>query len=126
MKNNLVIELSNIKKIYDLGKFDSKHFARKLMGNKKIATLTALDNINLDISSNERVALIGDNGAGKSTLLKIISKITVPTKGLVNISGSVSSLLEAGVGFHPELNGIENIYLNGAILGMNRREVQKK
>lgn len=126
MKNNLVIELSNIKKIYDLGKFDSKYFARKLMGNKKIATMTALDNINLDISSNERVALIGDNGAGKSTLLKIISKITVPTKGLVNISGSVSSLLEAGVGFHPELNGIENIYLNGAILGMNRHEVQKK
>ena len=126
MENNSIIKLSNIQKIYDLGKFDTKHFVRKFMSKKKPSTLAALENINLDIESNERVALIGDNGAGKSTLLKIISKITMPTKGSMELNGVVCSLLEAGVGFHPELNGIENIYLNGSILGMTRNEIQKK
>ena len=126
MENNLIIKLSNIQKIYDLGKFDTKYFLRKFMSKKKIVTLTALENITLNIKKNERVALIGDNGAGKSTLLKIISKITMPTRGSIELNGVVCSLLEAGVGFHPELNGIENIFLNGTILGMTRDEIQKK
>ena len=126
MENNLIIKLSNIQKIYDLGKFDTKYFLRKFMSKKKIVTLTALENITLNIEKNERVALIGDNGAGKSTLLKIISKITMPTRGSIELNGVVCSLLEAGVGFHPELNGIENIFLNGTRLGMTRDEIQKK
>ena len=126
MENNLIIKLSNIQKIYDLGKFDTKYFLRKFMSKKKITTLTALENITLNIEKNERVALVGDNGAGKSTLLKIISKITMPTSGSIELNGVVCSLLEAGVGFHPELNGIENIFLNGTILGMTRNEIQKK
>ena len=126
MENNYsIITLDNIQKIYDLGKFDRKHFMRKAL-KKKLMNITALDNISLDIKSNERVALIGDNGAGKSTILKIISKITIPTAGSLEIRGVVCSLLEAGVGFHPELSGIENIYLNGAILGMKREEIQQK
>lgn len=126
MEDNLRIKLANIQKIYDLGKFDAKYFLRKFMSKKKITTLTALENITLNIEKNERVALVGDNGAGKSTLLKIISKITIPTKGSIEVNGVVCSLLEAGVGFHPELNGIENIFLNGTILGMTRNEIQKK
>ena len=118
MEDNLIIKLSNIQKIYDLGKFDTKYFIRKFMSKKRITTLTALENITLNIEKNERIALIGDNGAGKSTLLKIISKITMPTSGSIELNGVVCSLLEAGVGFHPELNGIENIFLNGTILGM--------
>ncbi len=126
MQNNLIIKLSNIQKIYDLGKFDTKYFLKKLMSKKKLPFLVALDNINLDIKKGEKVALIGDNGAGKSTLLKIISKITMPTKGSMELNGVVCSLLEAGVGFHPELNGIENIFLNGSILGMKKNEIEKK
>ena len=126
MENNLIIKLANIQKIYDLGKFDAKYFLRKFMSKKKFTTLTALENITLNIEKNERVALLGDNGAGKSTLLKIISKITIPNKGSIEVNGVVCSLLEAGVGFHPELNGIENIFLKGTILGMTRNEIQKK
>lgn len=125
MKNNQLVKLENISKIYDLGKFDAKHFIRFAL-RKKIVTKKALNNISIDIFQNERVALIGDNGAGKSTLLKVIAKITFPNKGIFELKGTVCSLLEAGVGFHPELNGIENIYLNGAILGMSRSEVSKK
>ena len=125
MENNSIIKMSNIQKIYDLGKFDTKHFVRKFM-KKRPSILTALEDINLNIKSNERVAFIGKNGAGKSTLLKIISKITIPTNGSMELNGVVCSLLEAGVGFHPELNGIENIYLNGSILGMTRNEIQNK
>ena len=99
MEKNSIIKLSNIQKIYDLGKFDTKHFVRKFMAKKKPSSIAALENINLDIESNERVALIGDNGAGKSTLLKIISKITMPTKGSMELKGVVCSLLEAGVDF---------------------------
>lgn len=86
----------------------------------------ALKDISFEIHEGDRVAFIGKNGAGKSTLLKILSRITTPTEGLVKIKGKVSSLLEVGTGFHPELTGRENIYLNGAILGMKRREIDRK
>lgn len=86
----------------------------------------ALKDVNFDIRQGDRVGIIGANGAGKSTLLKILSRITEPTSGQISIRGRVSSLLEVGTGFHPELSGRENIYLNGAILGMSKTEIKKK
>lgn len=86
----------------------------------------ALNGINLEIKKGEAVGLIGGNGAGKSTLLKLLSRVTAPTEGEICIKGKISSMLEVGTGFHGELTGRENIYLNGAILGMSRAEVDKK
>jgi lipopolysaccharide transport system ATP-binding protein len=88
--------------------------------------LWALKDVGFEIAEGERVGVIGANGAGKSTLLKILSRITTPTEGRVEIKGKVSSLLEVGTGFHPELTGRENIFLNGAILGMTAREIRSK
>ena len=86
----------------------------------------ALKNVSLNVKRAEVIGIIGDNGAGKTTLLKILSRITEPTSGYAEINGSVASLLEVGTGFHPELTGRENLYLNGAILGMNRHEINSK
>lgn len=86
----------------------------------------ALQDINFEVKQGEVLGIIGKNGAGKSTLLKILSKITTPTEGNIRIKGRVASLLEVGTGFHPELTGRENIFLNGAILGMTKAEIRKK
>src|SRR5262252_1690659 len=90
------------------------------------AMLWALRDVSFEVNAGEIVGIIGANGAGKSTLLKILSRITAPTEGEAEIHGRVGSLLEVGTGFHPELTGRENVYLNGAILGMRKTEIDSK
>jgi lipopolysaccharide transport system ATP-binding protein len=86
----------------------------------------ALNNVSFELQQGERVGIIGRNGAGKSTLLKVLSRITEPSSGRISIKGRVASLLEVGTGFHPELTGRENIFLNGSVLGMSKREIMTK
>jgi len=86
----------------------------------------ALKDINLEVKQGDRIGIIGKNGAGKSTLLKVLSRVTAPTSGSVKVKGRIASLLEVGTGFHPELTGRENVYLNGAILGMTKTEISRK
>ncbi len=86
----------------------------------------ALKDIDFEVRQGDRIGIVGKNGAGKSTLLKVLSRVTAPTKGSVKVSGRIASLLEVGTGFHPELTGRENVYLNGAVFGMSKQEIQRK
>jgi len=100
------------------GKRDDSGFAEK-------EEFWALRDVNFTIDQGDRIEIVGHNGAGKSTLLKILSRITEPTTGQIKINGRIASLLEVGTGFHPELTGRENIFLNGAILGMSKSEIKQ-
>jgi lipopolysaccharide transport system ATP-binding protein len=146
--SQLALKLENVSKIYRLGEVGTGTLAHDLnrwwakVRGKEDPTLAvvgvndreviggdyawALRDINLEVEQGEILGIIGRNGAGKSTLLKLLSRVTAPTEGRIRINGKIASLLEVGTGFHPELTGKENIYLNGAILGMTRLEVDKK
>jgi lipopolysaccharide transport system ATP-binding protein len=144
-----VIKVNNISKAYQLGDFstgtisqDVERFIAKIRGKEdpflKIGETNdrskkgesdivwSLKDINFEIEQGDAVGIIGKNGAGKSTLLKILSRVTSPTIGNIKVKGRIASLLEVGTGFHPELTGRENIYLNGAILGMRKAEIKRK
>ena len=149
MPNPIAIKIENLSKQYRLGNVGSGtlrddffRFWAKIQGKEdpslqisetndrtKIGEsnfVWSLKDINVEISQGDVVGIIGKNGAGKSTLLKILSKVTAPTEGIVKINGKIASLLEVGTGFHPELTGRENIFLNGAILGMRKSEINRK
>lgn len=144
-----VIEVENIAKLYRLGQVSRKtlhddvnRWLHKITGRQdpylKIGEsndrtqkgsseyVWALKDINFNVERGEVLGIIGRNGAGKSTLLKILSKVTAPTTGCVKLKGRIASLLEVGTGFHPDLSGRDNIFLNGAILGMTKKEIKKK
>jgi lipopolysaccharide transport system ATP-binding protein len=143
--SNLAIKIEHLSKMYKLGEINngtlwrdiqtwiaikqgkddphSKIGENKYSGDKD--RFWALKDVSFDINQGDRLGIIGKNGAGKSTLLKILSRITTPTEGIIKIKGKVASLLEVGTGFHGELTGRENIYLNGAILGMKKRRIDE-
>ena len=142
-----VISIENLSKSYQLGAITTGTFygdlnrwwaklrglpdphlkvGEKDHGNRDGETLWALKDVNFQVQQGEALGIIGRNGAGKSTLLKILSRVTAPTSGEVKVKGRIASLLEVGTGFHPELTGRENIYLNGAIMGMDKVEISRK
>lgn len=115
-----VLQIQNLSKTYQIGEFGG------LGRGRANAEINALQNVSLEVKKGEVVGIIGKNGAGKSTLLKLLSQITAPTTGIIRAKGKIASLLEVGTGMHPELTGRENVFLNGAILGMTKAEVESK
>jgi lipopolysaccharide transport system ATP-binding protein len=136
MSSEPVISVRHVSKVYQLGlsgRRDSfatiirERIRHPIRGSgAKRERIRALDDVTFDVAPGEVVGVIGRNGAGKSTLLKILSRITPPSEGHIDMAGSVGSLLEVGVGFHQELTGLENVYLNGTILGMSKREIDRR
>jgi lipopolysaccharide transport system ATP-binding protein len=150
MSSDVILSVENVSKLYRLGTVGTGTFGgdvqrfwkTKVLGQEdpfmkigqtndrtskeKADFVWALQNINFEVKRGEVLGIIGKNGAGKSTLLKLLSRITAPTTGSIKSAGRMASLLEVGTGFHPELTGRENIFLNGAILGMTKREIQNK
>lgn len=138
--NQTAIHVENLSKQYRIGQstvtyrtlretFSERFNWKNNQGRKRNLlpeTIWALDDVSFDVNQGQVLGVVGRNGAGKSTLLKILSRVTEPTRGSVEIYGRVGSLLEVGTGFHPELTGRENIYLNGAILGMKKTEIESK
>ena len=143
--NELMLKIENVSKVYKLGQFGGttlrdelqrisanirgKEDPTRRIGTKeynKNKSFKALDSVSFEVEKGERVGIIGHNGAGKSTLLKLISRITAPSSGSIGLNGRVASMLEVGTGFHGELTGRENIYMNGAILGMTKKEIASK
>ena len=143
--DELMLKVDNVSKNYKLGQIGGTTLREELQRRRakrrgeedptmRIGTqksnagelFTALDSVSFEVKKGERVGIIGHNGAGKSTLLKLISRITAPTSGKIGLNGRVASMLEVGTGFHGELTGRENIYMNGAILGMTKREIDDK
>lgn len=123
-----IVEVNNITKKYNLNRLSEPISIRnglKTLFTKKEKSKDyyALNDVSFSINKGDKLGIIGNNGAGKSTLLKILSRITNPSSGNISVKGKVASLLEVGTGFHPELSGRENIYLNGAILGMSKKEI---
>jgi ABC-type polysaccharide/polyol phosphate transport system ATPase subunit len=131
------IEIDNVSKRYVLGEHHGGHAtlrdavvssSRRLLGKeqRQLEEIWSLRDVSLDVEAGQALGIIGRNGAGKSTLLKLITRITEPTSGVVRTRGRVGALLEVGTGFHPELTGRENVFLNGAILGLRRREIARR
>jgi lipopolysaccharide transport system ATP-binding protein len=125
--NNIHLNIKNLSKKYELGTFGMKSFINQTFNKgKNLNEFQALDDINLKIFKGEKIGLIGPNGSGKSTLLKILSRVTNPTNGTAEIYGKISSVLEAGAAFHPDLTCLDNIFLTGAVLGMSRKRIHEK
>lgn len=143
--NNIAIRVSGVKKMYKLGQIGGgtlqadlqswwarvrgKENPNAIIGEEERSrgdTFMALNGVDLTIYQGEAIGIIGKNGAGKSTLLKLLSKVTAPTEGEIDIYGRIASMLEVGTGFNPEMTGRENVYLNGAILGMTKAEIDEK
>jgi lipopolysaccharide transport system ATP-binding protein len=138
----LALQVENLSKVYRLGQYNTasalqgirRKFSKsqtQIVNNDRTQVANAelvyaLQNINFDVPQGQVLGIIGRNGAGKSTLLKLLSRVTAPSTGSIKIKGRMASLLEVGTGFHPDLTGLENIYLNGAILGMNKAEIKSK